>query len=157
MRDIGWTAAKRLRIGCLRQSLRKITSGALSKLAPVAQLLEVSQVEFYCEWVLQSHSGRYRHHKLVLKRDPAIRTAVASLRGTPALTDAGTLSVQALDGRHVSDAVGEGMLRPPAGSIAKFNYVVAKGVFCDESKKGARSKVPSFKPGNTTTEATTVK
>ncbi|CAN0376216.1 unnamed protein product, partial [Laminaria digitata] len=137
---------------------KKISSSVLPKLAPVAQLREVAHFEFDREFVVKSDSVRDRKRELVLKRRPAVRTAIECLRRSPAFTDAGKLSVQALDGRRVSAVEREAILRAPALATAKFDDVVSNVVLGDKSKKGAtKKKIESFKPANTTTKATKTK
>ena len=117
---------------------KKISSSAPPKLAPVTQPREVAQFDFEQKFVVQPDPARDGCRELVLKRGTAIQTAIECLRGSPAFSEAGKLCVQALGGRHVSEAIGEATLRGREDAIiAKFMEVVGHYVLRDKSKKGA--------------------
>lgn len=135
---------------------KKILASMIDKMAPIAQLREVAELEFEREFTEQSRTSRDRKRELVLKRVPAIKTATEVLRKSPAFAgDAGKGKVMSLDQRVWAPARWEDILGAATKALAKMKDVVGYYVLRDKAKqKASKKKIFCIPAANTDNKAT---
>lgn len=138
---------------------KKILASMLDKMAPIAQLREVAELEFEREFIEQSRTVRDRKRELVLKRVPAIKTATKILRKSPAFAgDAAKGKVMSLDERVWAPARWEDILGAATKALAKMKDVMAYYVLRYKAKqKASKKKIFCIPAANTDNKATRVK
>ncbi|CAN0247744.1 unnamed protein product, partial [Scytosiphon promiscuus] len=138
---------------------KRILASILGKLAPIAQLRELAQIEFEREFIEQPRTARDRCRELTVKRGPAVKTAIKCLGSSPAFSGCdGAGKLMALDGRVFACKEEEDILSAPKQAREKMEECVAYYVLGDKKKKGAtKKKVSSIPPKNNATAATKAK